>query len=273
MSQPLRLNLGCGTLIVLVLAVVVLSKLVPHGSRTKDVHHAKSEDMPMSTRHTEHRIASSSLTPKASEKTPTPTKESANTVTPHQDLGNPNIFQGLNALISSFINLDAEKSAPSLMDSISAKKAVDNYKSIETQGNTQKESPKADLKALALVEASQKLLGTITQLADGDNGTKPQSPESEQKTAPESKTTAPLSGEVVFNNPWDNSVDQVSRYLKRHTHDASSLEITEWGKVQRMPHGFSVRCSFRSINVLGKSISQSRNFILNAAGEIKEIRD
>jgi len=273
MSQPLRLNLGCGTLIVLVLVVAVLSKLVPHGSRTKDVHHGKSEEMPMSTGQTEHLIARPSLAPKTSEKNPTPTRETANTITPNQDLGILNILQGLKALISNFIDLDAEKSAPSLMDSISAKKVVDNYNSIETQGNTQNESPKADLNALALVETSQKLLGKISQFADGDNGKKRQSPESEQKTAPESSTAAPLSGEVVFNNPWDNSVDQVSRYLKRHTHDASSLEITEWGRVQRIPNGFSVRCSFRSKNVLGKSITQSRNFILNASGEIKDIRD
>ena len=78
---------------------------------------------------------------------------------------------------------------------------------------------------------------------------------------------------VVFNNPWDDSVDQVARYLKRHTHDADSMEFLEWGKVKASERGYQVRCRFRSRNVLGRYAVQNKLFLLDRQGNITEIKD
>ena len=78
---------------------------------------------------------------------------------------------------------------------------------------------------------------------------------------------------VVFNNPWDDSVDQVARYLKRHTHDADSMEFLEWGKVKASERGYQVRCKFRSRNVLGRYAVQNKLFLLDRQGNITEIKD
>ena len=78
---------------------------------------------------------------------------------------------------------------------------------------------------------------------------------------------------LVFNNPWDNSVDQVVRYLKRHTHDADSMEFLEWGKVKALERGYQVRCRFRSRNVLGHYAVQNKLFLLDKEGNILDIMD
>jgi len=78
---------------------------------------------------------------------------------------------------------------------------------------------------------------------------------------------------MVFNNPWDDSVDQVVRYLKRHTHDADSMEFVEWGKVKASERGYQVRCKFRSRNVLGRYAVQNKLFLLDRQGNITEIKD
>lgn len=81
-----------------------------------------------------------------------------------------------------------------------------------------------------------------------------------------------ISGAVI-NSPWNGSVEQVEHYLRRHTHDADSMEFIEWGKVRQTPQGFEVRCTFRSRNVLGKVATQSKNFLLTPEGDISDIRD
>lgn len=81
-----------------------------------------------------------------------------------------------------------------------------------------------------------------------------------------------MSGAVI-NSPWNGSVEQVEHYLRRHTHDADSMEFIEWGKVRQTSRGFEVRCTFRSRNVLGKVATQSKNFLLTPEGDVSDIRD
>lgn len=78
---------------------------------------------------------------------------------------------------------------------------------------------------------------------------------------------------AVINSPWNGSVEQVERYLKRHMHDADSMEFIEWGAVRQTRQGYEVRCTFRSRNVLGKVATQSKNFMLTPEGEVSDIRD
>jgi hypothetical protein len=78
---------------------------------------------------------------------------------------------------------------------------------------------------------------------------------------------------VVFNSPWNQSVEQVERYLKRHAHNADSIEVMEWGKVARVGQGYQVRCTFRSRNVLGKVATASKVFVLDKNGEVTDILD
>jgi hypothetical protein len=79
--------------------------------------------------------------------------------------------------------------------------------------------------------------------------------------------------DLVFNSPWNQSVDQVERYLKHHTHDAASMSILEWGRVEVTEAGYQVRCGFKSRNVLGKWTSQNKLFVLNRSGEVIDIKD
>ena len=79
--------------------------------------------------------------------------------------------------------------------------------------------------------------------------------------------------DLVFNSPWNQSVDQVERFLKHHTHDAASLSILEWGRVEVTEAGYQVRCGFKSRNVLGKWTSQNKLFVLNRSGEVVDVRD
>lgn len=78
---------------------------------------------------------------------------------------------------------------------------------------------------------------------------------------------------IVFNNPWNGSVWQVERYLKRHLHDTTSFEALEWGQVVESAKGYQVRCKFRSKNVLGIYATQSKLFLLNKSGEVYAVRD
>jgi hypothetical protein len=77
----------------------------------------------------------------------------------------------------------------------------------------------------------------------------------------------------VFNNPWNHAVAPVERYLKQHVHDAASIELLEWGQVEVTPHGYQVRCVYKSKNVLGKMATQSRLFVMDREGKVIDIRD
>jgi hypothetical protein len=78
---------------------------------------------------------------------------------------------------------------------------------------------------------------------------------------------------VVFNNPWDRSVWQVERYIKKHLYDAGSYEAVEWGAVSVTAKGYQVRCKFRSKNLLGATVLQSKQYYLSAKGDVYAVRD
>lgn len=75
----------------------------------------------------------------------------------------------------------------------------------------------------------------------------------------------------VFNNPFTQSVGQVEQYLRQHVHDAASLEILGWGVVEKAPAGYSVSCTYRSKNVLGKLVTQTQRFVLDRQGVVVDV--
>ena len=87
---------------------------------------------------------------------------------------------------------------------------------------------------------------------------------------PNAEPSRAPSGErpIVFNSPWNKSVWQVERYLKRRLYDAESFEALDWGPVIRNAKGYQVRCTFRSKNLLGRYVTQSKTFYLNRSGDV-----
>jgi hypothetical protein len=106
---------------------------------------------------------------------------------------------------------------------------------------------------------------------------KPQSPPTPplvaSKSASAGSRLAVEGRDPVFNNPWNHAVAPVERYLKQHVHDAASIELLEWGQVEVTPHGYQVRCVYKSKNVLGKMATQSRLFVMDREGKVIDIRD
>ncbi len=257
MSQPLRPNFGCGTLIVLAVAIFAASRLVPHGQGLK------SKD-PVA------RTQTAAVKPKAEP-----------IASPQQDPSSPgsleaeSIIRDSISLLSTW--LDQKKPSPTVHPEADPPKVstpVDTPSAPKPEPVSTKplkESPNIALDRAKGEEGSPPASGWLDTLKSA--GDKVDAVMHPPESKPNAGTAAPLAGEIVFNNPWDQSVDQVARYLKKHTHDAASLTILEWGKVTKNTQGYEVRCTFRSKNVLGREITQTRTFVLGKAGEIKDIRD
>lgn len=257
MSPPLRPNFGCGTLIVLAMILFAASRLIPHGSESKP------KDAVPKTQ--------TALKPKPD---PAAAKTKREPEEPESHEAEAIIRDSI-ALLSTW--MDQKKESPSAQPVTPQPKnpAVANLKpaakpaSNETARPTKAPSPESEG---SKEEGGHPIIGWLDTLKTASEKveTVMQKP---PETPANGATTAPLSGENVFNNPWDQSVDQVARYLKKHTHDAASLTILDWGKVTKTAQGYEVRCTFRSKNVLGREITQTRTFVLNPSGEIKDIRD
>ena len=259
MSQPLRPNFGCGTLMVLAVAIFAASRFVPHGQSLK------SKDPTV-------RAQTAAVKPKTE---PTGSPQSSDPSISGSNEAD-SIIQDSISLLSTW--LDQKKASPTVhpeMDKPNkVSPAVDTplvAKPEAVSAIPPKESPKIALDRAKEEGGPTPANGWLDTLKSA--GEKVDAVMHPPESKPNPGTAAPLAGEIVFNNPWDQSVDQVARYLKKHTHDAASLTILEWGKVTKNTQGYEVRCTFRSKNVLGREITQTRTFVLGKAGEIKDIRD
>ncbi len=106
----------------------------------------------------------------------------------------------------------------------------------------------------------------------------PRKPEVSAKPTPPVRPAKPTAAEtadraIVSNSPWNGSVRQVERYLKNSLHDAASFEAIEWSPVVETKKGFQVRCKFRSKNVLGIYVTQSKTFLLDKSGEVYAVKE
>jgi hypothetical protein len=80
---------------------------------------------------------------------------------------------------------------------------------------------------------------------------------------------------IGSNGPWNGGglLKQAERYLKNSLYDAASFEALEWGSVVESKKGYQVRCKFRSKNVLGVYVTQSKTVLLAKSGEAYALKD
>lgn len=81
--------------------------------------------------------------------------------------------------------------------------------------------------------------------------------------------------EVVYNNDWDNSVEQVEEYLKRSLNDPDSYKAVEWSNVLKNPDTgwFIVRHKYRAKNAFGGIITKEQVFTLDSLGIVISVSD
>lgn len=276
--EPPRLNLGCGTLIVIFAAVALAGKLVPHtgrGEASHDKAESVGEPSPQPTRPADkptRKLGSSPALPPGQAK---PERSAAQSSEPGFEQMLETIASGIQQLITvaghasspvgiPSVSLPKSAMAPSPPPDTEADAVPDNAPTGQRPKHDHR--PGKPPSAQVVGKARQRLTETPSSPQWPDQPTAPVG------DVPHPEADIPL-GAVVFNSPWNQSVEQVERYLKRHTHDPGSLEIIEWGKVQTAQEGFQVRCSFRSKNVLGNVATQSRNFVLSPDGNVVDIRD
>ncbi len=106
------------------------------------------------------------------------------------------------------------------------------------------------------------------QARDERSSTQPPSKPAETRPAT-SYTATPQA--VVVNSPWDASVHQVERYLKRVLKDPKSYEGIEWSKVVPVGSGFVVRHRYRARNSFGGYVVENKMFVLDQRGEVVEV--
>ena len=70
----------------------------------------------------------------------------------------------------------------------------------------------------------------------------------------------------IYNDPWNGSVAQVSKYLEKNLKEPGSLHVIEWGKVKKAGTGYSVTCTFRARNSFGGYNVQTEVFLFNKDG-------
>lgn len=257
------MNLGCGTLIFLVILVVVSGNLIPHGEGSGDK--GKRQEASVSSQES----AQKGMIQKG--RPPEGKSSSEEAEQPHLQGQDPTrILEGWVRQFSLWVGEGhLEASLGPLAERVSnSLKAMDVEHLVEgAQGVMQADrrqppNPKG-------VEAQDRSVPV-------QNGR----PEAISKSS-QVPSEAPVPGRsearpgkhLVFNNPWSRSVDQVERYLKDHVHDPSSIEFLTWGQVAVTGSGYEVRCEYRTRNVLGKSTQQSQLFILDREGRVTDVRD
>jgi len=57
--------------------------------------------------------------------------------------------------------------------------------------------------------------------------------------------------EAVVNSPWDGSVWQAERAIKKRLKDPESFEAVNWGAVVKLQNGYQVACQYRAKNSFG----------------------
>lgn len=140
-------------------------------------------------------------------------------------------------------------------------------KAVQAEAKTKK--PQSDTKTPAAkwVDVAKKPL-SATDAKPSDTARKPPPAPDKKPTARETK--APV---MVANSPWDGSVRQAERYLKNSQYDTASFEAIEWSPVTETKGGYQVRCKFRSKNVLGVYVVQTKTVLLNKFGEVYAVKE
>ena len=279
-----RVNLGCGTLVVLFLLTATAGKFLPHQGRDTPVS-AKPERLPPAKSVKRIQPSAEPPAPKA-------------VVKPALSPGTPAIESKKSESRQPPAN--PATPAPAPVPKASSKAWPDVLTGLLTEMEKRvKPEPKAPsrepAKSPTARAISSGLEGEHPQSAKSRPGVATPKPRAPAATAepsrserspgkspaePETRVWEPAGGPKpaigkpkVINSPWDQSVDPVKLYLKRHIHDADSLEVLQWGKVKATVRGYEVRCKYRSKNVLGQYATQDRLFVLDTGGVVTDVRD
>lgn len=279
-----RLNLGCGTLVVLFLLIATAGKFLPHQGRDTPVS-AKPERLPPAK-------------PVKRIQPPAEPTETKSVVKPAPAPGTPAIESkkpesrqppaNPATLAPAPVPKASDKAWPYVLSGL----LTELEKRVKPEPKAPSREPAKSPPARAI---SSGLEGEPAQSAKSKPGVTTPKPRASAATAeptrserdpgkspaePETRVWEPAGGPKpavgkpkVINSPWDQSVEPVQRYLKRHIHDADSLEVLQWGKVKATARGYEVRCKYRSKNVLGQYATQDRLFVLDADGVVTDVRD
>ena len=270
-----RLNLGCGTLVVLFLLIATAGKFLPHQGRDTPVS-ARPERLPPAK-------PVKRIQPPAE---PTETKSVVKPALPHKTLAieskKPESRQPPANPAPS-----APAPVPKVSDNAWPDVLTGLLTELEKRVKTESKAPSREAaKSPPARAVSSGLEGEPPQSAKPRTSATTVEPTRSERSPvkspaePETRVWEPAGGPKsavgkpkVINSPWDQSVEPVKLYLKRHIHDADSLEVLQWGKVKATARGYEVRCKYRSKNVLGQYATQDRLFVLDADGVVTDVRD
>lgn len=285
-----RLNLGCGTLVVLFLLIATAGKFLPHQGRDTPVS-AKPERLPpakpvkrippTAEPPAPKPVVKPALPPrtppiesKKPESRQPPANPVANPATPTpapapvpraSGKGWPDVLTGLLTELEKRVKpepraLSREPAKSPTARAVSPGVEGEHPPSVKSKPGVATPKPRA---SAATAEPTR---------SERDPGKSPAEPET-RVWEPAGGPKPAVGKHKVINSPWDQSVEPVQRYLKRHIHDADSLEVLQWGKVKATARGYEVRCKYRSKNVLGQYATQDRLFLLDADGVVTDVRD
>lgn len=277
-----RLNLGCGTLVVLFLLIATAGKFLPHQGRDTPVS-AKPERLPPAKPVKRIQPPAEPPAPKSvvkpapapgtstiESKKPESRQPPAKPATPApgpkgSDKAWPDVLSELLTEMEKRVKPEAKAPSREVAKSPPAR-AVSSGLEGEHPQSAKSRPGVATPKALASTAAAEPMR---SERSPGKSPAEPETRVWEPAGGPKPAVGKPK----VINSPWDQSVEPVKLYLKRHIHDADSLEVLQWGKVKATARGYEVRCKYRSKNVLGQYATQDRLFVLDADGVVTDVRD
>ena len=276
------LNMGCGTLIVLFLLVATAGKFLPHRNQQVPPGQKATTAAPEIKKTERGKGREKEVPAPASPKTGlsrshTPEKDEPNQQPQKSLLPESQLLNSLNLFLSG-------AGMPLNQAVLSGHHAAENPPSgrPSTPGIINANDIKAERKGPAETPSSGQVQNKNHIPRSEESGTKSVAQHQQDKaTLPRTDETRsgsdlPFIGNSkprVFNSQWDGSVEPVKRYLRQHLHDAESVEIVEWGKVMYLNGNYQVRCSFRSRNVLGNTVTLRKLFIMSREGEVIDVRD
>jgi hypothetical protein len=277
-NHPPRLNLGCGTLVVLFLLIATAGKFLPHQGRDTPIS-PKPERVPAPKPVKRVQPPAEPSAPKPVAKPAPSAKATVSETLPKSQEPGPKPVTAPPKV--------AEKAWPDVLSSLlteleqrvkpeakpSSREAAKPSPIKPAAPKVEPPTPKPDSTKPSV--ASSKPRATMATAEPGRERT-PAKTSAEPETRvwePPGGAKTPAGKAKVINSPWDQSVEQVLFYLKRHIHAADSLEVIEWGKVKPSERGYQVRCKYRSKNVLGQYATQDRLFVLDQDGVVTDVRD
>ena len=257
-----RVNLGCGTLIVLFLLVATVGKFLPYRDKSAPVAKPSKTQSAGQKPKSEVSVSSKKIAHSGSIEPP----KTANAVGKEFDITERagEVFFGVVSQLQDWVKPDVKMPSGAFAVRGPVAPKPSSADGIKTT------LPKAAVPDVSEAPRRPMQADPVNRREEAGRA---QADEIPSTVVPKVASAAPGKS-VVFNSPWDNSVSQVERYLKRRMHDASSMEVLEWGKVSPTDRGgYQVRCTFRSKNVLGNYATQSKVFVMDSAGEVIDIRD